>query len=66
MPVQTYCLFNRVAVFELCFFNIFIRKNPRDIYFDVITPDRTNDIIDQVQGVFAQKVLSEIVQQFKN
>jgi hypothetical protein len=46
--------------------NIFIRKNPRDIYFDVITPDRTNDIIDQVQGVFAQKVLSEIVQQFKN
>lgn len=45
---------------------IFIKKKPRDIYFDVITPDRTNDIIDQVQGVFARQVLSEIVQQFKN
>lgn len=46
--------------------DIYQRKKPRDIIFDVITPDRTDLIIDQVQGVFAQKVLSEIVQQFKN
>lgn len=43
---------------------LYRRNTTRDIYQSVITDEKTEDIIDQVQGVYAQNILSEVVKSF--
>lgn len=41
------------------------RNNPRDIYQSVITDEKVESIYDQIKGVFADKVLSDVIQNMK-
>jgi hypothetical protein len=40
-------------------------NNPRDIYQSVITDEKVESIYNQIKGVFADKVLSDVIQNMK-